>query len=157
MGNSCSCGNGQSCGTLLYDTLAGLVGHSCGKLLMDTFVGHSCRKLLSDTLMEQSCGTLFWDTQTLLWGALVGHSCGTLLWDTLAKHSCKTLLRLTLLGHSCMAFLWNTLLGVCAPMGLPACFLDEVFYQMLMLVLETLTCDYCRKSRTKRWFWRLGA
>ena len=42
---------GQSCRTLLWDTL---VGHSCGTLLWDTLVGHSCRTLLWDTLVGLS-------------------------------------------------------------------------------------------------------
>ena len=33
--------------------------------------------------------------------------------------------------------------------------LEEVLYEML--VLETLTCEFWRKSRTKRSFWRLDA
>ena len=32
--------------------------------------------------------------------------------------------------------------------------LEEVSYEML--VLQTLTCEFWRKSRTKRSFWRLG-
>ena len=43
------------------------------------------------------------------------------------------------------------LLDVCARMKL----LEEVSYEIL--VLETLTCDFCRKSRTKPSFWRLDA
>ena len=63
------------------------MGHSCGTLLWDTLAGDSCASLLRDTLVGNSCGTLLWDT-------LVGHSCcGTfLLWDALLGHSCGTLL-----------------------------------------------------------------
>ena len=56
-------------------------GNSCGTLLWDTLLGHSCRTLLWDTLVGHSCGTLW-----------LGHSCGTLLWDTLVGHSCGILL-----------------------------------------------------------------
>ena len=44
---------------------------------------------------------------------------------------------------------------VCAPMGVSARLLEEVSYETL--VLQTLTCEILRKSRTKRSFWRLDA
>ena len=44
---------------------------------------------------------------------------------------------------------------VCAPMGVSAWLLEEVSHETL--VLQTLTCEFLRKSRTKRSFWRLAA
>ena len=59
------------------------------------------------------------------------------------------------MGYSCRALLRDLagLRDVCAPMGVSAGLLEEVSYEML--VLQTLTCEFWRKSRTKRSFWRL--
>ena len=42
---------------------------------------------------------------------------------------------------------------VCAPMGVSAGLLEEVSCETF--VLRTLTCEFLRKSRTKRSFWGL--
>ena len=52
-------------------------------------------------------------------------------------------------SRNCLAGLRD----VCAPKGVSARFLEEVSYETL--VLRTLTCEFLRKSRTKRSFWRL--
>ena len=52
-------------------------------------------------------------------------------------------------SRNCLAGLRD----VCAPMGVSAGLLEEVLYKTL--VLQTLTCEFLRKSRTKRSFWRL--
>ena len=44
---------------------------------------------------------------------------------------------------------------VCAPMGVSAWLLEEVSYEMI--VLQTLTCEFLRKTRRKRSFWRFDA
>ena len=52
-------------------------------------------------------------------------------------------------------FLAGGVLDACAPIGFPAGLLEEVSYEML--VLETLTREFWRKSRMKCSFWRLDA
>ena len=52
-------------------------------------------------------------------------------------------------SRNCLAGLRD----VCAPMGVSAWLLEEVSYETL--VLQTLTCEFLRKSRTIRSFWRL--
>ena len=58
------------------------------------------------------------------------------------------------LGLACERVLFGGCLAglrdVCAPMGVS---LEEVSYETL--VLETLTREFLRKSRTKRSFWRV--
>ena len=54
-------------------------------------------------------------------------------------------------SRNCLAGLRDVY--VCAPMGFSAWLLEEVSYETL--VLQTLTCEFLRKSRTKRSFWRL--
>ena len=57
----------HSCGTLLWDTLVTLVGHSC---MTPTLVGNSCGTLLWDTFAKHSCRTLLWDGALLCWTLL---------------------------------------------------------------------------------------
>ena len=52
-------------------------------------------------------------------------------------------------SRNCLAGLRD----VCAPMGVSAGLLEEVSCEMF--VLQTLTCEFLRKSQTKRSFWRL--
>ena len=54
-------------------------------------------------------------------------------------------------SRNCLAGLRD----VCAPMGVSARLLEEVSCETL--VLQTLACEFLRKSRTKRSFWRLDA
>ena len=53
-------------------------------------------------------------------------------------------------SRNCLAGLRD----VCAPMGVSAGLLEEVSCETI--VLQTLTCEFLRKSRTKRSFWGLA-